>query len=255
MSDPAGNTVTSAPTVFRNPPAAEYADHHRRRRGQPPVAIQQSGRHHVRTGSGRLGQSEPGQRRHPRRGRSVRGQYRHRRRRVAGTNLSGSSTSVPEASAGQGSIEFWFKTAKTGGTLVAFGAGDAVNTTTTVRARELYLNGAGQLSFAVRRPDRHRQAVHRRDRRFARRQPVAPRGRRPDRARALLLYIDGLEQAAAPATPLVSSTGRWWVGGRTPAKLPERLTSGVHRPDRRAVGLPDRADRGPGAAALPARVQ
>ena len=32
---------------------------------------------------------------------------------------------------------------------------------------------------------------------------------------ALFLYIDGLEQSAAPATPLVPSAGRWWVGGRT----------------------------------------
>ena len=98
-----------------------------RRRGRSPVAIQQPGRHHVRTGSGRLGQPEPRQRRHARRA-GASAANTGTAASVAGTSLSGSSTSVPEASTAQGSIEFWFKTAKTGGTLVAFGASDGVNT-------------------------------------------------------------------------------------------------------------------------------
>ena len=146
---------------------------------------------------------------------------------VAGTNLSGSSTSVPEASTGQGSIEFWFKTAKTGGTLVAFGAATASTPTTNVRARELYLNGAGQLSFAVRKPDSDTVKPSIAETPGSLADSKWHHVVAVQTGSALLLYIDGLEQAAAATTAtLAPSNGRWWVGGRTPAKLPERLTSG-----------------------------
>ncbi|HSU34875.1 MAG TPA: LamG domain-containing protein, partial [Propionibacteriaceae bacterium] len=224
VSDPAGNTVTSAATVFRNPPANQY-----------PATIDADGADHQwRFNSPAGTTSEPDQAGPANLslandvtlgGAGASTLNTQTAATVAGTSLTGSSTAVPETQSGQGSIEFWFKTAKTGGTLVAFGAGDGVNTTANVRARELYLNGAGQLSFAVRRPDDTvkpfiaETAGSLADNQWHHVAAVQTNT-------ALFLYIDGLEQAAAPATPLVSSTGRWWVGGRTPVKLPEELTTG-----------------------------
>jgi hypothetical protein len=224
VSDPGGNTVTSGATVFRNPPPNAYAatidadgaDHQWRfnspagTTSEPDLAgsANLSLANDVTLGGAGASVTNTGT-----------------SATLGGTNLSGSSTSPPETRSGQGSIEFWFRTAKTGGTLVAFGAADGVNTTANVRARELYLNGVGQLSFAVRRPnDTVKPFIAETGGSLADNQwhHVAA----VQTNTALLLYIDGLEQAAAPATPLVSSTGRWWVGGRTPVRLPEQLGSG-----------------------------
>jgi hypothetical protein len=129
-----------------------------------------------------------------------------------------------EAASSEASIEFWMKTARNGGTLAAFGT-DSGPATTTIRTRELYLSGLGQLSFTVRKeaagtstPAHAETPASLADNKWH--HVVAVQS-----SRGLFVYVDGLERAATSVTPVVTGTGRWWVGGRAPARLPKVATT------------------------------
>jgi hypothetical protein len=225
VTDPAGNTVTSAATIFRYPPVAEYAQPNRVRRGNPPVAIQQPAGTPAEpdlAGSTNLSLADDVTL-------GVAGASAANTgtaASVAGTNPSGSSTTVPEASTAQGSIEFWFKTAKP----AAPWSRSALATASTP-PRRTFERGAV--------PQRRWSAVL--------------RGRKPasDTVKPSIAETPGsladskwhhvvavqtgtrcCSNSTVSSRPRRSpirwspSNGRWWVGGRTPAKLPERLTSG-----------------------------
>jgi hypothetical protein len=140
----------------------------------------------------------------------------------AGATLSGSAAVAgrsveSESPSPRTTLEVWFRTTTAGGTLVAFGSGDAGRPTT--RSHELYLTPTGRLSFAVRG-----SGATGADAVFAATTGPVTDGAWHHAAAVqatgeLRLYLDGSLAATKSGTVPVGSAGRWWVGGATPADL------------------------------------
>ena len=143
--DPFGNSVTSPATSFRYPPVGTYAETvtdadavHFWRFNDPAGSTSSNdlvGSADLNLSSDvRLGGRSP----QPADPTTV---------AIIYGNTSGSSTAGAESATDELSIEFWVKTARAQGSLVAFGS--AAGGASVLRTRELYVNGNGQLMFAT----------------------------------------------------------------------------------------------------------
>jgi hypothetical protein len=136
----------------------------------------------------------------------------------AGTATAVGRTEMTSQPAGT-RIEAWFKTSgSAGGALVGFGVGDPAGPSAP-GDRQLYLDGAGRLSFAVRASGTGAALT-----------VTSPAGYRDARwhhvvatqtARNVTLYVDG-SRVAAVSRPLTmpALSGVWTLGGATPTDLP-----------------------------------
>lgn len=138
---------------------------------------------------------------------------------TAATLTGSAATAATSSSAGNKSIEAWFKTtSSSGGALVAFGSANRLGAS-VLGDREVYLTSSGQLAYAehpaaglvsTTAPTSYADgkwhqvvAVHTAD--------------------GLQLYVDGVRQAVTTSTATIpTAAGQWYLGGPTSSDLPGR---------------------------------